>query len=60
MRQLEEEHQRTATDTSSAQIDTVDVDTHFIAFVEKGGNLYEMDGRKVRRSPPGDPSDSTG
>jgi ubiquitin carboxyl-terminal hydrolase L3 len=44
--QLEVEHQKTATDESAAVLETEDVYTHFIALVEKGGHLYELDGRK--------------
>ena len=44
--QLEEEHKKTATDESAAVLETEDVYTHFIAFVQKDGCLYELDGRK--------------
>ncbi|CAE7608626.1 UCHL1, partial [Symbiodinium sp. KB8] len=42
----EEEHKKTATDESAAVLETEDVYTHFIAFVQKDGCLYELDGRK--------------
>ncbi|KAA0155167.1 hypothetical protein FNF29_01918 [Cafeteria roenbergensis] len=44
--ELEEEHKKTATDESAAVLETEDVYTHFIAFVQKDGCLYELDGRK--------------
>jgi len=44
--QLAEEHAAVAADETAAELETVDVYTHFIALVEKDGSLYELDGRK--------------
>lgn len=43
---LERAHTATATDEANATAVETDVDTHFIAFVSAGGQLYELDGRK--------------
>jgi ubiquitin carboxyl-terminal hydrolase L3 len=57
--QLEVEHQAVAADESAATLETVDVNTHFIAFVEKDGHLYEMDGRKSTPINHGETSQAT-
>lgn len=57
--QLEVVHHATAADESAAVLETVDVNTHFIAFVEKEGRLYELDGRKTAPINHGETSPAT-
>ena len=40
-------HTATATSSENATAATMDVETHFVAFVCAGGTLYELDGRKA-------------
>lgn len=42
--ELEETHESTAQEGQSEVV--MDVNTHFVAFVEVGGHIYELDGRK--------------
>ncbi|KAL0478474.1 hypothetical protein AKO1_008214 [Acrasis kona] len=43
---IEVAHEESANDGQTNKEEHVDTDLHFIAFVEKNGTLYEMDGRK--------------
>jgi ubiquitin carboxyl-terminal hydrolase L3 len=43
--EVEEQHGEVAVQGQSAVVE--DVETHFVAFVEKGGRLWELDGRKA-------------
>ena len=44
--EVEEKHDQTAKDPNSISDFQQDTNIHFICFVQKGGILYELDGRR--------------
>jgi ubiquitin carboxyl-terminal hydrolase L3 len=55
--QIDEAHEAVAQEGQSAVIE--DTWQHFVAFVDKGGHLYELDGRKSTPINHGPTSDAT-